>query len=106
MNDRYYMKMKVIETDNEIRYPEKRVRKYVIATLDIPTLYLQSLHHGVWQFIDNIENATKMRSKNLAYFMLECYRHDTEDNKTEMVVAPIDITYEIIQKKDGGVDAE
>lgn len=82
-----------------IRYLAKRIRKYVIATLDIPTLYLQSLHLGRWQFIDNIEAATKTYSKSLANQLIKSYYIDT-GTKVDMVAVPIDVTYEIIQEEE------
>ena len=44
---------------------EKKIRKYVIATLTNPTMYLQSLHFGKYAFLD-IEGATKFITKGMA----------------------------------------
>lgn len=77
-------------------YLEKKVRKYVIATLDNPTLYLKKIPaKKEYYFVEDIEVATKTMSKKLAESILQYYYLDTGLD-TEMVVVPIDITYEII----------
>lgn len=98
-NDNSNITNEIDDENHEIRYLAKRIRKYVIATLDIPTLYLQSLHLGRWQFIDNIEAATKTYSKSLANQLIKSYYIDT-GTKVDMVVVPIDVTYEIIQEEE------
>lgn len=77
-------------------YLEKKVRKYVIATLDNPTLYLKKIPaKKEYYFVEDIEVATKAMSKKLAESILQYYYLDTGLD-IEMVVVPIDITYEII----------
>lgn len=78
------------------RYLEKKIKKYVIATLDNPTLYLKKIPaKKEYYFVEDIEIATKTMSKKLAESILQYYYLDTGLD-TEMVVIPVDITYEII----------
>jgi len=78
------------------RYLEKKTRKYVIATLDNPTLYLKKTPaKKEYYFVEDIEVATKTMSKKLANSILSYYYSDTGLD-TELVVVPIEITYEII----------
>lgn len=78
------------------RYLEKKTKKYVIATLDNPTLYLKKiLAKKEYYFVEDIEVATKTMSKKLANSILQYYYSDTGLD-TELVVIPIEITYEII----------
>lgn len=77
---------------------EKKIRKYVIATLTNPTMYLQSLHFGKYAFLD-IVGATKFMTKGMANNMISFYRHDLCDYETELVVLPVEITYELIKEK-------
>lgn len=78
------------------KYLEKKIRKYVIATLDNPTLYLKKIPaKKEYYFVEDIEVATKAMSKNLAESILQYYYMDTGLD-IEMVIVPVDITYEII----------
>jgi len=78
------------------RYLEKKIIKYVIATLDNPTLYLKKIPtKKEYYFVEDIEVASKTLSKNLANSILQYYYSDTGLD-TELVVVPIEITYEII----------
>lgn len=78
------------------KYIEKKIRKYVVATLDNPTLYLKKIpSKKEYYFVEDIEVATKTMSKKMAESILQYYYLDTGFN-TEMVVVPIEITYEIV----------
>ena len=78
------------------KYLEKKIRKYVIATLDNPTLYLKKTPgKNEYFFVEDIEIATKALSKNVMCQVLKYYYLDTGLD-TELVVVPVDITYEII----------
>ena len=80
------------------KFLEKTTRKYVIATLDNPTLYLKKTPtKNEYCFVDNIEIATKTNSKALMKKILKYYYQDSGLN-IELVVVPIDITYEIIEE--------
>ena len=78
------------------KYLEKKIRKYVIATLDNPTLYLKKTPGKIeYCFVEDIEVATKAMSLSSMKQILKYYYFDTGLN-TELVVVPVEITYEII----------
>lgn len=80
------------------KYLEKKIRKYVIATLDNPTLYLKKTPtKNEYCFVEDIEAATKTLKQAMGEQILKYYYYDTGLN-TELVVVPIDITYEIIEE--------
>ena len=77
------------------RFKEKELYRYVIADLSQPTNYIMSLRDANYCFIDNIIKATKFRSKSVAEDICnECIRNTNLD----LVVVPVMITYEIIEK--------
>ena len=78
------------------KYLEKKIKKYVVATFDNPTLYLKKIPaKKEYYFVEDIETATKTMSKKMAELILQYYYLDTGLD-TEIVVVPIEITYEII----------
>lgn len=77
---------------------EKKIKKYVIATLDSPTTYLKSLHLGRYCFLKDIEGATKFLSRKLATEMISYYMADTGDSSIDLVVLPVKISYELINE--------
>ncbi len=81
------------------RYTEKIIKKYVIATLDIPTLYLRKTPtKNEYCFTDNIEIATKANSRKVTEQILRYYYQDTGLD-IELVIVPIEITYEIVEEE-------
>lgn len=81
------------------KYLEKKIRKYVIATLDNPTLYLKKIPaKKEYYFVEDIEIATKTLKKSLMDQILKYYYLDTGLN-IELVVIPVDITYEIVENE-------
>lgn len=81
------------------KYLEKKIRKYVIATLDNPTLYLKKTPGKVdYCFVEDIEIATKALSLKVMKQTLQYFYLDTGLD-TELVVVPVDITYEIIDEE-------
>ena len=81
------------------KYLEKKTKKYVIATLDNPTLYLKKTPGKVeYCFVEDIEVATKALSLSVMKQILKYYYLDTRLD-TELVVIPIEITYEIIDEE-------
>lgn len=81
------------------KYVEKIDRKYVIATLDIPTQYLRKdVLGGTYCFVDDIEVATKTSRKSIATEVLQYFYRDTGINM-ELVIVPVDITYEIVDEE-------
>ena len=77
---------------------EKEIFRYVIATLD--GTYLKSLHMGSYCFSD-IELCTKFANKKLAEQYIKYYRNDTKDNDTDLIVVPMRISYDLINKNGG-----
>ena len=77
------------------KFLEHKVRKYVIATLTSPTYYLsKNILSGKYSFVP-VSGATKCNTLNMAQNMLSYYYSDTKDN-IELVVVPVDITYELV----------
>ena len=78
------------------RYLEKKIIKYVAATLDNPTLYLKKTPaKPEYCFVEDIEMATKTLNKRLMNNIIYFYYLDTRMD-IELVAVPIEITYEII----------
>ena len=78
------------------KYLEKKITKYVIATLDNPTLYLKKVPGELkYGFVEDIELATKALSSSVMKEILKYFYLDT-GVKIELVVVPVEITYEII----------
>lgn len=81
------------------RTKEKVIKKYVIATLDNPTQYLVKIpQKPEYLFTEDIEKATKTTSKKLANTILDYFYYDTNLRGMELVIVPIEITYEIINE--------
>lgn len=84
------------------KYLEKKIRKYVIATLDIPTLYLKKTPgKNEYIFLKDIEYCTKAVNKNIAEQIKDYYYQDTFTNNNfpiDLVVVPLDISYEIVNE--------
>ena len=83
--------------DKTSNFIEKKCFKYVIATLDNPTMYLRYLLDGKYVFVDDIERATKTLKYKLANDLKKYYYNDTKDN-TDLVIIPVRITYELINE--------
>lgn len=78
------------------RYLEKKIIKYVAATLDNPTLYLKKTPAiSEYYFVEDIEMATKTLNKRLMDQIISYYYSDTYLD-TPLVAVPVEITYEII----------
>ena len=78
------------------RYVEKKIIKYVAATLDNPTLYLKKTPaKPEYCFVEDIEMATKTLNQKLMEQIISYYCLDTRMD-IELVAVPIEITYEII----------
>lgn len=78
------------------KYLEKKIQKYVIATLDTPTLYLRKVPGAKeYSFVEDIEAATKSLTIAVIEQLFKGYYLDTGLD-TEMVIVPVEITYEII----------
>lgn len=82
------------------KYLEKKIIKYVIATLDNPTLYLKKTWGTTeYCFVEDIEIATKGVKKHVMEQVLKYYYFDTGLD-TELVIVPIEITYKIIENEE------
>ena len=80
------------------KYIEKKIRKYVIATFDQPTQYLYKIPgKSEYLFVEDIEAATKTLNSNIAEQVKQYYYSDTNVN-IDLVVLPIDITYELVEE--------
>ena len=78
---------------------EKKVTKYVIATLDAQTLYLKKVYQQKkYVFTDDIEYATKTMTKDVAQIILDYFYSDTGDN-IDLVIVPVEITYHLINEQ-------
>lgn len=76
----------------------KNDRKYVIATLGQPTMYLHSLRYGNYEFVDNISICSKTLSRKLANIIINNYYHDTGNIDIELVAIPLEITYSLVEE--------
>jgi len=80
------------------RYMEKKIRKYVIATFGTPTLYLKKVpSKKEYIFSEDIEIATKAMSQKVAEEIKNYYYEDMGYD-IEVVVVPVEITYELIDE--------
>ena len=83
--------------NNENKYMDKKIRKYVIATTDGKYLRKDMLS-GKYYFIEDIEAATKAERLSVAKDFLKYYYFDTNMLNNELVIIPVDITYELIDE--------
>lgn len=79
------------------KFLEKKIRRYVIATLDSSFLMRNSVNK-TYLFTD-IDKATKFKSRKMATDWIIYYRQDTMDLKLELVVIPVDISYELVHEE-------
>ena len=78
------------------KYIEKKIKKYVIATID--GAYLKKTPaKNEYCFVEDIEIATKTMSKKMIQQVLDYYYQDTMTN-IELVIVPVEITYELIDE--------
>ena len=81
------------------KFQEKKARKYVIATLDTPTMYIHSLRWSKYELTSNIELATKALSRGLAKDIKGDYLRNNPYE--DLVIIPVEITYELINEEEG-----
>ena len=84
-----------------MKWNERTVKKYVIATLGSPTRYLckAGIQHWKYSFTINIDRAIKAFSSSVAEDMLTLFYKDTGLTEIELVVVPIEINYSIIEER-------
>ncbi len=83
------------------KFLEKKIRRYVIATLSSSFLARNSVSK-TYLFTD-IDKATKFKSRNMANNWINYYRQDTNDLELDLLVIPVDISYELIQEEFDGL---
>lgn len=86
------------------KYLEKKVRKYVIATLSHSYLGRNSVSN-TYYFTDII-GASKYNSYKMAKTWINLYRQDTRDLELDLLIIPVDISYELIDESDLYMDKE
>ena len=84
------------------KFLEKKIRRYVIATLSSSFLARNSVSK-TYLFTD-IDKATKFKSRNMANNWINYYRQDTNDLELDLLVIPVDISYELIQEEFDGLE--
>ena len=83
------------------RYEEKRIKRYVIASFDSPTLYLYRLPgcSDQYAFTQNIDYAVKTVNQTDALLIKNDYLCQN-GIQLDLVVLPINIVYELINEDD------
>lgn len=83
-----------------MKWNVKTIKRYVIATLDIPTRYLCKTGVGNWKysFSTSIDRSIKASSSSVAEDLLALFYKDTRLTEMELVVIPIEINYSIIEE--------
>lgn len=76
---------------------EKECLKYVLATLDSPTMYLRYLLDKRYALVDDIEAATKTLEYKVAQDLRNYYYNEACWDK-KLVIIPVKITYELIKE--------
>lgn len=85
--------------DNVEKILEKQELKYVLATaVSGKPMYLQKkLQKIEYSFTADITKATKAHSNKIAQIMLDNYARDTGDTKSELVIIPLVVSYELVK---------
>jgi len=83
------------------KFLEKKIRRYVIATLSSSFLARNSV--GKTYLFTDIDKATKFKSRSMANNWINYYRQDTNDLELDLLVVPVDISYELIQEEFDGL---
>lgn len=81
------------------KHLESVLDRYVIASLEMPTRYLV-FKDGNISFTHNIARSTKSTSRNTARAIREEFYAYTGMTDIELVILPIQISYEIIQEEE------
>ena len=79
------------------KHLEKKVRVYVVADPESGQYLYKKPAQEIYHFVKDIAQSTKCESRNIAHFIMQCYRQDTGDN-LDLVVIPLEITYELINE--------
>lgn len=80
------------------RIKEREYLRYVVAYLDDEgrAVYLHSLHGGRYQFVEEIEYATKLKGTAAAKIFYKFAVQDLPDK--ELVLLPVVISYELVKQ--------
>ena len=83
----------------EIKHLEKKIRKYIIITVSHPFTYMYKKPAcQEYTFFKDIEKATKFLNRKDADETILMYYRFTNDTELDLVVIPVDITYELIEE--------
>jgi len=77
----------------------KTLDRYVIATMDNPTMYYKRLTNGEHSFVENIEYATNFLSRKTANMYKNFFYEDTRLIDKELLIVPLKINYELVEEK-------
>ena len=80
------------------RVKEREYLRYVVAYLDEDgrAVYLRSLHGGRYQYVEEIEYATKLKGTSAAKMFYRFAVQDLPDK--ELVLLPVIIGYELVKQ--------
>lgn len=81
------------------KHLEKRVRVYIVADPDSGQYLYKKPGYDQYHFFKDVSKSTKSEDRSMAHFLIECYHEDTRDNM-DLVVIPLEITYELINESD------
>lgn len=85
----------------EIKHEEKKIRKYIIATVTDPVTFLYKRPgKPEYNFFKDVEKSIKFVSRQDAQDTINMYKWHTSDNELDLVVIPVDITYELIEEQE------
>lgn len=83
----------------ETKHLEKRIRKYVIAALSSPTMYLyKKPGTQEYKFFKDIEKSIKFIDKEDAEDTIRMYQKNVGDVELELVILPLEIDYYLIEE--------
>lgn len=87
------------------KYLEKRVKRYVMAAVDNGQYLVIIPGRNQYMFTKDIIKATKCQSSFDAKCVIRDYHHDTGDTELDLIVIPLEITYELINETvDSSID--
>lgn len=81
------------------KYLEKRVRVYIVADPESGQYLYKKPGYDQYHFFKDVSKSTKTEDRSMAQFLIECYHSDTQDF-IDLVVIPLEITYELINESD------
>lgn len=79
---------------------EKEIKKYIVANADTGNYLKVELRNKKYDFVDNIEMATKTMDRSSANVIIGRFYSDVSANDQNLVVIPLKITYELIEEEE------